>query len=192
MSATSKRKIILASGSPRRKELMEMCGFNFEVKTKNTDETHPENTPQNLIPEILAEKKATAFASEIGDNIIVSADTIVILDDVIYEKPKSKGDAINMLKALSGNTHTVITGVCILTKDSKEIFSEKTEVKFATLTDEEIEFYVAKFQPFDKAGAYACQEWIGAIGIESFNGSYHNVVGLPTNKVYKILKKLME
>jgi septum formation protein len=191
MSATSKRKIILASGSPRRKELLSTCGFEFDVKTKNTDETHPEGIPQHLIPEFLAVKKAEAFLAEIKDEIIIAADTIVILNGKIYEKPTSKEDAIKMLEALSGNTHIVITGVCIMTKDEKIVFSETTEVRFAQITKSEIEFYVDSFKPFDKAGAYACQEWIGAIGIESFKGSYHNVVGLPTHKVYEILKKLI-
>ena len=171
---------------------MAMCGFDFEVQVKNTDETHPPETPSHLIPELLAERKAMAFAEEAQQNIIVAADTIVILGEQIFEKPISRANAIDMLTALSGNKHTVITGVCILAGNEKIVFSESTSVTFNKLDSAEIGFYVDKYQPYDKAGAYACQEWIGAIGIKSIEGSYHNVVGLPTHRLYEVLKNMLQ
>lgn len=185
------RKIILASGSPRRKEIMQMAGLAFEVRVKNTSEAHPENVDVTAIPAVLAERKAQAFYEEITSEIIVAADTIVILNGKIFEKPKDEKEAIEMLSVLSGNTHQVITGVCLLSKDDKVVFSESTFVTFNTLTQEEIENYVRTAKPFDKAGAYACQESIGAIGIKRFDGDYYNVVGLPINRVYQELKKIL-
>jgi septum formation protein len=183
------RKIILASNSPRRKELMRMAGFEFEVKSKNVEENHPEGMAQEEIPVSLAAKKAKAFLPEMADNeVVIGADTIVLLEGVIYEKPKDRQDAIAMLGALSGKTHTVITGVCILSKQKEVSFSEVTQVTFNPLTLAEIEYYVDNFKPYDKAGAYACQEWIGAVAIKRFDGDYYNVVGLPVNRVYKELK----
>lgn len=186
-----KQKIILASGSPRRKEIMKMAGLDFEVRVKNTSEEHPKNTALIAIPEILAERKAQAFLDEITDEIIVAADTIVILNGKIFEKPQDENEAIEMLSALSGNTHQVITGVCLLSKKNKTVFSESTFVTFNELTKDEIENYVRTAKPFDKAGSYACQESIGAIGIKRFEGDYYNVVGLPINKVYQELKKIL-
>ncbi len=184
-------KIILASGSPRRKELMAMAGFDFEVRVKNTDETHPLNTLPQDIPALLAERKAMAFYDETIDEIIIAADTIVIIGNEILEKPSTMEEAIAMLQKLSGKKHDVVTGVCILTKQKKVVFSEQTAVYFNTLTLDEITFYIDKFKPYDKAGGYACQEWIGAIGIARFEGSYHNVVGLPTAKLYTELKSFL-
>jgi len=184
-----KFNIILASNSPRRKELMKMAGFTFEVKSKNVDENHPEGIPQEKIPVHLAQKKAKAFLSEISDNeIVIGADTIVILNGKIYEKPKDRQDAIEMLAALSGQMHEVITGVCILSKQKEVSFTETTKVYFNLFTQGEIEYYVDNYKPFDKAGSYACQEWIGATGIKKFEGDYFNVVGLPINRVYHELK----
>ncbi len=185
-------KIILASGSPRRKELLLMAGFNFEVRVKNTDETHPSNALPKDIPALLAERKALAFFDEIKDEIIIAADTIVIIENMILEKPNTREEAIAMLQLLSGKRHDVVTGVCILTKEKKMIFSEQTAVFFNVLSLEEIVFYVDKFKPYDKAGGYACQEWIGAIGIARFDGSYHNVVGLPTATLYQKLKNFQD
>jgi len=185
-------KIILASGSPRRKELLLMAGFNFEVRVKNTDETHPSNALPKDIPALLAERKALAFFDEIKDEIIIAADTIVIIENMILEKPNTREEAIAMLLQLSGKRHDVVTGVCILTKEKKMIFSEQTAVFFNVLSLEEIVFYVDKFKPYDKAGGYACQEWIGAIGIARFDGSYHNVVGLPTATLYQKLKNFQD
>lgn len=186
------RKIILASKSPRRAELMKMAGFEFTVDSKNVEETHPEGVPTEQIPECLAKEKARAFLSELqGDEVVIGADTIVILNGRIYEKPKDRQDAIDMLLTLSGQKHEVITGVCLLTRDSEITFSEKTAVFFNELTQPEVEYYVDTFKPYDKAGSYACQEWIGAIAISRFEGDYFNVVGLPVNRVYKELKKLL-
>lgn len=182
--------IILASGSPRRKELLAMAGVNFEVRIKNTDETHPPHTRPEDIPVVLAERKAAAFANEILQNqVVIGADTIVILQNEIFEKPRNRDEAIVMLQKLSGQTHTVVTGVCILSTNNKVVFSEHTQVTFNTLTDNEITHYVDNYKPFDKAGSYACQEWIGAVAIKKFDGDYFNVVGLPVNRVYAELKK---
>lgn len=182
-----KRPLILASGSPRRKELLMMLNIPFEVKVKNTDESHPENELAVNIPELLAIRKATAFKDDINNEIIIAADTIVIIENEILEKPKDKVDAKNMLSKLSGKEHLVVTGVCILSKENQISFSDETRVTFNELSDQEIEFYIDHYKPYDKAGAYACQEWIGAVAINRFDGSYHNVVGLPVHKVYKAL-----
>lgn len=182
-------KIILASKSPRRYELMKMAGFDFEVNSKNLDELHPHGIAPELIPEFLAKKKAHAFLNEIdNDTIVIGADTIVILEGKIYEKPRDRQDAIEMLSALSGKAHEVVTGVCLLSLKREKVFSETTKVFFNMFTPAEIEFYVDNFKPFDKAGSYACQEWIGAVGIKRFEGDYFNVVGLPINRVYHELK----
>lgn len=184
------RKIILASNSPRRKELMTMAGFTFEVKSKNVEENHPAEMNQRDIPVHLAAKKAQAFIDEITeDEIVIGVDTIVLLNGEIFEKPLDRAQAIAMLSALSGQMHEVITGVCILSKHKQILFSELTKVFFNQLTQREIEYYVDKYQPYDKAGSYACQEWIGAVAIKKFDGDYFNVVGLPVNRVYQELKK---
>ena len=185
------RKIILASKSPRRFELMKMAGFEFVVDSKNVDEAHPPGLSPELIPEFLARKKAEAFRKEIsGDTIVIGADTIVLLDGVIYEKPTDRDHAIKMLTTLSGRMHEVITGVYIFTPSKEVVFSEKTKVYFNEISRDEIEYCVDNFKPYDKAGSYACQEWIGAIAIRRFEGDYFNVVGLPINRVYKELKKI--
>jgi septum formation protein len=183
-------KIILASNSPRRKELMAMAGFEFEVKSKNVEENHPPETNIDEIPVHLAEKKVRAFLDELKENeIVIGADTIVVLNGKIYEKPEDREDAIAMLSILSGQTHEVITGVYILSKEKEISFSEKTKVTFNPLSLEEINFYVDNYKPYDKAGSYACQEWIGAVAIKRFEGDYFNVVGLPINRVYRELKE---
>jgi septum formation protein len=164
-----------------------MLNIPFEVKVKNTDESHPLNELADNIPELLAIRKATAFKDDINNEIIISADTIVIIENEILEKPKDKVDAKNMLSKLSGKEHLVVTGVCILSKENQISFSDETRVTFNELSDQEIEFYIDHYKPYDKAGAYACQEWIGAVAINRFDGSYHNVVGLPVHKVYKAL-----
>ena len=190
MNHQFKYNIILASKSPRRSELLKMGGFDFSVASKNVEENHPKGVPTELIPQHLAQKKARAFLTELHENdLVIGADTIVILDGKIFEKPADSAEAKAMLRALSGRAHTVITGVCLLTKNKELCFSELTKVYFNELTDEEIAGYVENFKPFDKAGSYACQEWIGAIGINKFEGDYFNVVGLPVNKVYQELKK---
>src|ERR1043165_5084720 len=181
----SDRRIILASNSPRRKELMAMAGLQFEVKSKNIEEHHPVGMDKEEVPLHLAKEKARAFLPEIKPNeIVIGADTIVLLNGRIYEKPKDRNEAIAMLGALSGQMHEVITGVCILSQQKEIAFSEKTKVVFNSLTRQETEYYVDNYKPYDKAGSYACQEWIGAVAIKRFEGDYFNVVGLPINRVY--------
>ncbi len=184
------RKIILASKSRRRYELMKMAGFEFEVQSKNVSEEHPVGLAIELIPQHLAQKKAKAFLPGLSDHeIVIGADTVVILGGKVYEKPLDAAEAISMLLTLSNRMHEVITGVCILSKQKELVFSEVTNVYFNEITQAEAEFYVNRFKPFDKAGSYACQEWIGAIAIKKFEGDYFNVVGLPINRVYHELKK---
>lgn len=186
-----KKHIILASKSPRRMELMKMAGLDFIVDSKNVDEGHPPDVPQEHIPIFLAQKKARAFLYDIDDHtVVIGADTIVLLEGKIFEKPINRQQAIEMLTALSGKMHVVITGVCLLMRSKEESFSETTKVYFNPLTAEEIEYYVDNYMPYDKAGSYACQEWIGAVAIRRFEGDYFNVVGLPVNRVYRELKKL--
>ena len=166
-----------------------MAGFEFVVKSKNVEENHPEGMKSEDIPLHLAQKKARVFLEEITDNeIVIGADTIVLLNGKIYEKPNDREHAIEMLTKLSGQMHEVITGVCILSNQKEIVFSETTKVYFNPFTRGEIEYYVDNFKPFDKAGSYACQEWIGATGIKRFEGDYFNVVGLPINRVYRELK----
>lgn len=183
------KRIILASKSPRRVELMKMAGLTFEIVTKDVDETHPAGIDAHDVPMQLAIKKAMACAEGINPNdVVVGADTVVILNGRIYEKPKDREDAIVMLGELSGQMHEVVTGVCLYSLQKEVSFSETTRVFFNSLTTEEITFYVDTYKPFDKAGSYACQEWIGAVAISRFEGDYFNVVGLPINRVYKELK----
>ena len=182
------KSIILASQSPRRFELMKMAGLQFEVRTKNVEENHPEGVGVYDIPVSLAKKKAKALLPEITDSgVIVGADTVVILNGKIYEKPVDEQHAIAMLGELSGQMHEVVTGVCIVSKEKEIAFSETTRVFFNTLSKAQIEYYVKHYRPFDKAGSYACQEWIGAVAINRFEGDYFNVVGLPINRVYREL-----
>ncbi|MEO6869475.1 MAG: Maf family nucleotide pyrophosphatase [Ginsengibacter sp.] len=186
------KKIILASGSPRRKELLQMAGIDFDVKIIPTEETYPAKLSPSEITIHIARGKAFAIENEIsanGDAIIIAADTIVVLDNEIIGKPKDREDAIKMLQKLSGRTHEVITGVVILS--TTEIsFSTKTEVTFLDLTLEQIIMYIDQYQPYDKAGAYAIQEWIGLVGIKSINGDYYNVVGLPVSRLMKELEQI--
>jgi septum formation protein len=169
---------------------MKMAGLDFVVDSKNVSEEHPEGVDIIHIPAYLARKKAHAFLNEINEEtIVIGADTVVILDGKIYEKPESREHAIEMLLQLSGRMHEVITGVCLLSKRKEIAFSETTQVYFNALNRAEVEYYVDTFKPFDKAGSYACQEWIGAIGIRRFEGDYFNVVGLPINRVYAALKQ---
>jgi septum formation protein len=182
-------KIILASKSPRRSELMKMAGFEFEVRSKDVPEIHPDGIAPEAIPLALAEMKATALLPEMAaDEVVIGADTIVILDGIIYEKPSDRADAIRMITALSGHTHSVTTGVYIASHSKSVGFSSTTLVTFNSLTAEEISYYVDTYQPYDKAGAYTCQEWIGAVAIARFEGDYFTVVGLPIHQVYQVLK----
>ncbi len=184
-----KHKLVLGSGSPRRKELLSGLGFDFEVRTKDTPEDFPSTLPLNEVPEFLAERKAQALFDTLSDDeLVLCADTVVILNNKILGKPESKEDAIAMLEELSGNTHLVVTGVFIGNSKQKTIFSDTTEVTFVSLTRPEIEYYIDNYQPFDKAGSYGVQEWIGYVAVERMNGSYTTVMGLPTHLVYEKLK----
>lgn len=182
-------KIILASASPRRHQLMCDAGFKFNVKLKHTEEVWPEAMDPMEVPEYLACLKATAFNDELNaGELLVTADTVVYLDAKILGKPENREHAIEMLHQLSGRKHTVVTGVCLTTTERRKSFSAYTDVYFKVLTDEEIICYVDNYKPFDKAGAYGIQEWIGYIGIERIEGSFYNVMGLPVQKLYEALK----
>lgn len=181
------RKIILASSSPRRQYLMKEAGFTFTVEKPAVDEAFPDTLPVEQVARYLAEKKAEVFRLRLRDEVVVTADTVVILGGRILNKPQDRAEAIAMLTALSGRTHRVMTGVCILSKEREEAFEDTTDVTFVTLTPAEIEFYVDHYKPYDKAGAYGAQDWIGMIAIEKINGSYFNVMGLPIHLVYQHL-----
>jgi septum formation protein len=184
-----KYRIILASNSPRRKELLAGLDLPYEVKVlPDIDEDYPEELKGKEISEYLSRKKADAYSSLIDDKtLVITADTIVWLNGKVYGKPASKKDAAGMLHNLSGKTHEVITGVCLTTKRQQRIFSVFSEVTFTTLSNEEIDYYVEKYAPLDKAGAYGVQEWIGYIGVENIKGSYFNVMGLPVQRLYREL-----
>ena len=182
-------RIILASQSPRRKQLMEMAELSFEVLIADVDETNPPGMPGEDVPLFLARKKADAVRHIATDAIVIAADTIVILDHHILGKPIDAANAIEILRMLSGRMHKVITGVCIRQGEQEAAFSVVTEVYFRPLTAEQITHYVARYQPFDKAGAYAIQEWIGVTGIEKINGDYYNVMGLPIGDVIAVLNR---
>lgn len=177
--------IILASKSPRRQNLLKELGFDFEIKTKEIEEIYPPELQRKDVAVFLSELKASAFVKDLEDNdLIITSDTIVCLKDEIIGKPIDREDAVCMLGKLSGNKHEVITAVTLLSKEKQYTFYDVTEVSFKTLTTQEIEFYIDNYQPFDKAGSYGIQEWIGFIGIEKINGSYFNVMGLPVKRVY--------
>ena len=175
-------KIILASNSPRRKELLGGLGI---------DESYPEDLDAEEIPLHIARNKADAYRSMMQPNeLIVTADTIVWLDGMVLGKPKDETDACRMLRCLSGKTHQVVTGVCLTTLEKQRCFATVTDVTFAELTEEEINYYVSRYRPLDKAGAYGIQEWIGYIGVQNISGSYFNVVGLPIQRLYTELKNM--
>lgn len=186
--------IILASNSPRRHFLLNEIGVEFSVmKPENVDENFPETLKCEEIPMFLAKLKADSLKSKIKQNdIIITADTIVWLENEAINKPEDKEDAIRILKKLSGKTHQVYSGICITSLEKQISFSSKSDVKFNNLSDEEINFYIEKYKPFDKAGAYGIQEWIGYIGIEYINGSFYNVMGLPIQKLYRELKEFIK
>ncbi len=186
-----KYKLILASNSPRRKELLAGLGVSFEVRVlQDIDEHYPENLPVNEVARYIAKEKADAYRRIVAaDELIITADTVVIVGDEILGKPMDEADAVRMLRLLSGRTHQVTTGVCLLTAEKERCFDVTTDVTFKTLTDEEIHYYVNRYRPFDKAGAYGIQEWIGYIGVTGLNGSYYNVMGLPVQRIYQELTK---
>ena len=188
----NKYRIVLASNSPRRKELLSGLGIQYEVKTlPDIDESYPEGLDGLEIPAFIARSKADAYRSVMQpDELIITADTIVWLDGKVMGKPRDAEEAREMLRALSGQTHQVITGVCLTTPTYQKAFATLTDVTFATLSEEEITYYVDRYSPMDKAGSYGIQEWIGFIGVESISGSYFNVMGLPIQRLYTELKKL--
>lgn len=179
--------LILASNSPRRQQLLREAGFNFIVRSKNVAEDFPAAMPPAQVPEFLAEKKAGAFRDEITHEIVIAADTVVIVGGQILNKPQHGAEAFAMLRQLSGRMHEVVTGVCLVSAQKKMLFSDRTEVHFRNLSDAEINFYIEKYRPFDKAGAYGAQEWMGMVAVEKITGSYFNVMGLPVHKLYEAL-----
>jgi septum formation protein len=183
-------KIILGSKSPRRKDLLEQLGYYFEIRVKETDESFPDTVPVDEVAQYIAEKKAEDMISDLGDDeIVICADTTVVVDEEILGKPTDREDAIAMLEKLSGREHKVITGVVVQSNEKKVSFSVTTLVNFKPLSGDEIRFYVDNYSPFDKAGAYGIQEWIGSAAIRWIQGSYNNVVGLPTHEVYSALQE---
>lgn len=186
----NKYKIILASQSPRRRLLLEGMGFKFEVIHADIEEVFPENLKITEVPVFLAQKKADSLTKLLKDNVLlITADTIVSIDNLILGKPKDADEARQILQLISGRSHNVITGVCIKTLNKQKTFYAESRVYFRTLNDEEISYYIKNYKPFDKAGAYGIQEWIGYIGIERIEGSYFNVMGLPTQMLYNEISK---
>ncbi|MBP5507376.1 MAG: septum formation protein Maf [Prevotella sp.] len=183
------KKIILASNSPRRKELLSGLGISFEVHVlKDIDESYPDDLPASEVANFISHAKAKAYKNIIGDDeLVITADTVVVLDDMVLGKPATREEAVEMLKALSGKTHHVITGVCLTTTEEQRALSVTSEVTFKVLADEEIDYYVDNYRPYDKAGAYGIQEWIGYIGVTALKGSYFNVMGLPVQRIYQEL-----
>ena len=183
--------LILASGSPRRAQLLQSLGFDFEVRVTNADESFSSDMSVYEVPAFLATIKAQSFKGIIAENeLVITADTVVILNNTILNKPQNREEAIQMLKSLSGNTNEVCTAVSILGTKVEKTFTDIAQVVFRELTDEEIEHYVDVHKPFDKAGAYGIQEWIGMIGIEKLNGSFYTVMGLPTHLLFKNLVEI--
>lgn len=185
-------KIVLCSNSPRRKELLKGLGLNFQTRiVDGIDESYDKSLPGEDIAKMISEKKAESYkATMSSDELIITADTIVYVDGEVLGKPQNKIDAARMLKMISGKCHDVITGVCLLTSNKRISFSVKTKVSFAQITDDEISFYIENYKPYDKAGAYGIQEWIGYIGVDSIQGSYFNVMGLPVQRLYSELKNI--
>ena len=188
----NKYKIVLASNSPRRKELLSGLGVDYVVKTMpDVDESYPDGLSGEEIAKHISRGKAEAYRSLIqADELVITADTIVWLDGTVMGKPKDEDEAKSMLMRLSGKTHQVITGVCLTTASVQKTFATVTDVTFATLTDDEVDYYVTRYKPMDKAGSYGVQEWIGFVGVENLSGSYFNVMGLPIQRLYTELKRL--
>ena len=180
------KKIILASNSPRRRELLAGLDISFEVKViPGIDESYPEDLPAVEVPQYISKAKADAYLGMIdNETMVITADTVVVLDDEILGKPVDDDDARRILHKLSGKTHQVITGVCLTSLDKQRVFAVTTGVTFKQFTEQEIDYYVSHYHPLDKAGAYGIQEWIGHIGVTALNGSYFNVMGLPVQRIY--------
>lgn len=192
LDSLKRYNVILASNSPRRRELLADLGIDFKVRTlKDIDESYPDDLPVLEIAEYISHKKAQAYRRNMApDELIITADTVVILGDEVLGKPHDAADACRMLRELSGKTHKVVTGVTIVTANDTRSFSAVTDVEFAPLSDEDIAYYVDNYRPMDKAGAYGIQEWIGCMGVRHINGSFYNVMGLPLHRLYNELEKL--
>jgi septum formation protein len=184
-------KLILASNSPRRQQLLRELGLAYQVRILEVEESYPADLEADRVAEYLAIKKGKGHQTEMKqDELIITADTTVVIGQTVLNKPTDAEEACSMLRQLSGTTHQVITGVCLTLPDQQQSFREITKVTFRELEDKEINYYVNHYHPFDKAGAYAIQEWIGMVGIEHIDGSYFNVVGLPVEKLYHKLKRI--
>ena len=188
----NKYKLILASNSPRRRELLAGLGLSFEVRVlEGIDESYPDDLPVSEVALYIAGKKADTYRETLSaDELVITADTVVIVDEEILGKPVDEDDAVRMLRAISGRTHQVTTGVCLLTQATDHRFAVTTDVTFKPLSDDEIYYYIDHYRPFDKAGAYGIQEWIGYIGVTGLRGSYYNVMGLPVQRIYEAIQKL--
>lgn len=183
------RPLVLASSSPRRQYLLKEAGFEFTIEKPDVDEIFPDDLPAEQVARYLAALKGEFFRPSLRDQVVVTADTVVILQGRILNKPADRNEAIEMLSLLSGATHIVMTGVCILSKEKEVTFDDTTRVSFQDLTSDEVAYYVDHFKPYDKAGAYGAQDWIGMVAIRTIEGSYFNVMGLPVDKVYHQLKQ---
>jgi len=187
-------KITLASQSPRRRELLGGLGVKFTIEVaKGGDESYPEELPHDRIPEYLARRKSESFQRELEEReILITADTLVFLDEQVLGKPVTREDAFEMLRSLSGRKHHVLTGVCLRTRAKTISLTDATEVTFEEMSDDEINYYIDNYKPFDKAGSYGIQDWLGLSSISSINGSYFNVMGLPVHQVYQALKTITQ
>lgn len=189
---TKRLKIILASASPRRKELLAGLDLDFKVKViKGVSESYPESLRAEEVPQYISREKAAAYQVA-DDELLLTADTVVVVDNTILGKPHDADDARRMLRLISGRTHQVVTGVTLTTAKAQKTFGVTTDVTFRQLTDDEINYYISHYRPFDKAGAYGIQEWIGYIGVTSIHGSYYNVMGLPVQRIYQEIMKMEE
>jgi septum formation protein len=182
------KKLILASNSPRRKQLLAEAGFEFSVEALPTDESFPDTLPTEEVAAYISREKAEAFRGIRPEHIILTADTVVIADHQILAKPSDQSDAFRMLRVLSGRSHEVVTAVSILSDDSIQTVSDSATVYFRELADSEITYYIEQYKPFDKAGSYGIQEWIGMVGIEKIEGSFYTIMGLPVHIVYQLLR----
>ena len=181
--------LILASKSPRRQELLRQAGFSFQVQSKETDESFSADMPAEKVARYLAEKKAAAFKEELNNEILLTADTTVLIDGQVLNKPANREEAQSMLRKLSGRSHQVVSGACLLHKEEVSSFDDVTEVFFREISEQEIAYYIDSYQPYDKAGAYGIQEWIGLVAVEKIIGSFYTVMGLPVHEVYRHLKE---
>jgi len=181
------KPLILASNSPRRQQLLRELGFDFTVQVRPTDEIFPAEMPPAEVAGFLAQHKAEQFQSDLGNQLVLCADTIVVVENEILNKPVNEAEAQAMLQKLSGRTHEVITGICLLSSEGFHTLSDVAKVEFKPLTDTEIKYYIHHYRPFDKAGAYGVQEWIGMVGIQRIEGSFYTIMGLPLHQVYQLL-----